>query len=142
MKELVQLVVDNEYYDDIGGGSDCGLFELFPHFERLVKIRDVDREEEEDDSIGSLADFIEDDCNSNQDEYEEDEEEESEEESDDEDIVDIVSDEDIEEKAKHRKNKKRESKDSSMSKRRKIIVISSDSDCYICFTNKLIRFLF
>ena len=41
LQEFVKLVLNDENYDDIGRGRDCGLFEIFPHLENHVTIREV-----------------------------------------------------------------------------------------------------
>ena len=119
----MKLILEDENYDEIGNGSDCGLFEIFPHLQNKVSIRKVmERDSDDDDSVGSLVDFIEDDLNEENDDDDDDSEEEE---------LDYDSDDDSdeeEEEIKHRHSEKRKSHESSPNpKKRKIIVIDSDS---------------
>ena len=111
MENLVKLILADENYDEIGNGSDCGLFEIFPHLQNKVSIRKViERDSDDDDSVGSLVDFIEDDLN--------------EDDSDDDDSEE-------EEEIKHRHSEKRKSHESSPNpKKRKIILLDSDSSVF------------
>ena len=126
MENLVKLILADENYDEIGNGSDCGLFEIFPHLQNKVSIRKViERDSDDDDSVGSLVDFIEDDLN--EDDSDDDDSEEEELDYDDGDSDDD-DDSEEEEEIKHRHSEKRKSHESSPNpKKRKIIVIDSDS---------------
>ena len=131
MENLVKLILADENYDEIGNGSDCGLFEIFPHLQNKVSIRKViERDSDDDDSVGSLVDFIEDDLNevdSDDDDSDDDDSEEEELDYDDNDSDDD-DDSEEEEEIKHRHSEKRTSHESSPNpKKRKIIVIDSDS---------------
>ena len=121
----MKLILEDENYDEIGNGSDCGLFEIFPHLQNKVSIRKVmERDSDDDDSVGSLVDFIEDDLNEDND----DDDDDSEEEELDYDSDDDSDDDSEEEEIKHRHSEKRKSHESSPNpKKRKIIVIDSDS---------------
>ena len=125
LQEFVKLILEDENYDDIGRGSDCGLFEIFPHLENHVTIREVLEKESDDDSVGSLVDFIDDDLGEEDDDDESDDDEEEDDESDD--CIDLIDEDDEyddeEEEEYDRKRKKR----SEPVKRRKMVVIS-DSD--------------
>ena len=141
LQSFVKLVLEDENYDDIGNGSDCGLFDLFPHLQNHVSIREVMEQDSEDDSVGSLADFIEDDLGEQ--DGESDEEQSSEEEDEDEDsVIDLDDSEDSEESEESeesdRRSKKRKVSSKHVEKRRKIIVIDSesDSDLFVCLTYK------
>ena len=127
MENLVKLILADENYDEIGNGSDCGLFEIFPHLQNKVSIRKVmERDSNDDDSVGSLVDFIEDDLNEENDDDDDDDDDDSEEEELDYDSDDDSDEE--EEEIKHRHSEKRKSHESSPNpKKRKIIVIDSDS---------------
>ena len=127
MENLVKLILADENYDEIGNGSDCGLFEIFPHLQNKVSIRKViERDSDDDDSVGSLVDFIEDDLN--EDDSDDDDSEEEELDYDDDDSDDDDSDDDSEEEIKHRHSEKRKSHESSPNpKKRKTIIIDSDS---------------
>ena len=135
MENLVKLILADENYDEIGNGSDCGLFEIFPHLQNKVSIRKViERDSDDDDSVGSLVDFIEDDLNEVDDDNDDSDDDDSEEEEldyDDDDSDDDDSDDDSEEEIKHRHSEKRKSHESSPNpKKRKIILIDSDSSVF------------
>ena len=129
MENLVKLILADENYDEIGNGSDCGLFEIFPHLQNKVSIRKViERDSDDDDSVGSLVDFIEDDLNEVDDDDDDSDDDDSEEEELDYDDDDSDDDSEEEEEIKHRHSEKRKSHESSPNpKKRKIIVIDSDS---------------
>ena len=123
----MKLILEDENYDEIGNGSDCGLFEIFPHLQNKVSIRKVmERDSDDDDSVGSLVDFIEDDLNEENDDDDDDDSEEEELDYDSDDDSD-----DEEEEIKHRHSEKRKSHESSPNpKKRKIILIDSDSSVF------------
>ena len=125
----MKLILEDENYDEIGNGSDCGLFEIFPHLQNKVSIRKVmERDSDDDDSVGSLVDFIEDDLNEENDDDDDDSEEED---YDSDDDSDDDSEEEEEEEIKHRHSEKRKSHESSPNpKKRKIILIDSDSSVF------------
>ena len=93
------MILGDEEFDDVGRGKDGGLFKVFPYMKDHVTIREV--MEREEDTEGSLVDFIEDDlgerekkgeskrrrrvASDSEDEEEEDFEEDSE--SDDDDVI-------------------------------------------------------
>ena len=129
MENLVKLILADENYDEIGNGSDCGLFEIFPHLQNKVSIRKViERDSDDDDSVGSLVDFIEDDLN--EDDSDDDDSEEEELDYDDGDSDDD-DDSEEEEEIKHRHSEKRKSHESSPNpKKRKSILLDSDSSVF------------
>ena len=129
MENLVKLILADENYDEIGNGSDCGLFEIFPHLQNKVSIRKViERDSDDDDSVGSLVDFIEDDLNEVDVDDDDSDDDDSEEEELDYDDDDSDDDSEEEEEIKHRHSEKRKSHESSPNpKKRKIILIDSDS---------------
>ena len=53
------MILGDEEFDDVGRGKDGGLFKVFPYMKDHVTIREV--MEREEDTEGSLVDFIEDD---------------------------------------------------------------------------------
>ncbi|KAK8826380.1 hypothetical protein WA538_001518 [Blastocystis sp. DL] len=63
LENLVKLIVNDEQFVDVAEGDDGGLFEFFPFLSGTVHIKAApnDEEEDEEDSAGSLVDFIEDD---------------------------------------------------------------------------------
>ena len=150
LQELVKLILADEEYDDIGHGSDGGLFTIFPYLENHVSIRKV-LDREDDDTEGSLVDFIEDDLGEREGKHDSDSEVESEEDDDDskdfeeekdsEDNEDVeaefdmdseddcvcIEDEDESDDDVRKKKEKKANKENPP-KRRKVIVISSDSD--------------
>ena len=132
MENLVKLILADENYDEIGNGSDCGLFEIFPHLQNKVSIRKViERDSDDDDSVGSLVDFIEDDLNEDDSDDDDSDDDDSEEEELDYDDDDSDDDSEEEEEIKHRHSEKRKSHESSPNpKRRKIILIDSDSSVF------------
>ena len=135
MENLVKLILADENYDEIGNGSDCGLFEIFPHLQNKVSIRKViERDSDDDDSVGSLVDFIEDDLNEvddDDDDDDSDDDDSEEEELDYDDDDDSDDDSEEEEEIKHRHSEKRKSHESSPNpKKRKIILIDSDSSVF------------
>ena len=132
MENLVKLILADENYDEIGNGSDCGLFEIFPHLQNKVSIRKViERDSDDDDSVGSLVDFIEDDLNEVDDDDYDSDDDDSEEEELDYDDDDSDDDSEEEEEIKHRHSEKRKSHESSPNpKKRKIILIDSDSSVF------------
>ena len=132
MENLVKLILADENYDEIGNGSDCGLFEIFPHLQNKVSIRKViERDSDDDDSVGSLVDFIEDDLNEVDDDDDDSDDDDSEEEELDYDDDDSDDDSEEEEEIKHRHSEKRKSHESSPNpKKRKIILIDSDSSVF------------
>lgn len=132
MENLVKLILADENYDEIGNGSDCGLFEIFPHLQNKVSIRKViERDSDDDDSVGSLVDFIEDDLNEVDDDNDDSDDDDSEEEELDYDDDDSDDDSEEEEEIKHRHSEKRKSHESSPNpKKRKIILIDSDSSVF------------
>lgn len=93
------MILGDEEFDDVGRGKDGGLFKVFPYMKDHVTIREVI--EREEDTEGSLVDFIEDDlgerekkgeskrrrrvASDSEDEDEDDFEEDSESDSEDED---------------------------------------------------------
>ena len=132
MENLVKLILADENYDEIGNGSDCGLFEIFPHLQNKVSIRKViERDSDDDDSVGSLVDFIEDDLNEVDSDDDDSDDDDSEEEELDYDDDDSDDDSEEEEEIKHRHSEKRKSHESSPNpKKRKIILIDSDSSVF------------
>ena len=132
MENLVKLILADENYDEIGNGSDCGLFEIFPHLQNKVSIRKViERDSDDDDSVGSLVDFIEDDLNEVDVDDDDSDDDDSEEEELDYDDDDSDDDSEEEEEIKHRHSEKRKSHESSPNpKKRKIILIDSDSSVF------------
>ena len=158
LQELVKLILADEEYDDIGHGSDGGLFTIFPYLENHVSIRKV-LDREEDDTEGSLVDFIEDDLGERKGKHDSDsevesgesdseseseeednskdfEEEDSEDSEDLEDELDMdsedscvcIEDEDEDESDDNASKKEKKANKENPPKRRKVIVISSDSD--------------
>ena len=164
LQELVKLILADEEYDDIGHGSDGGLFTIFPYLENHVSIRKV-LDREDDDTEGSLVDFIEDDLGEREGKHDSDSEVESEEsdpesesedeeeEEDDDDSKDFEEEKDSEDNEDVeaefdmdseddcvciededesdddvRKKKEKKANKENPPKRRKVIVISSDSD--------------
>lgn len=113
----MKLIVGDEEFDDIGNGSDCGLFEIFPYLHDHITIRQV-MDHEESDSAGSLVDFIEDDMN---DEEGDDSDSSSSEYNSVVDVSEDSSDYDSDEKRESEVDEKRGAK------KRKVVVIS-DSD--------------
>ena len=67
LQHMVKLIVGDEQFDDIGNGTDGGLFDIFPYLHDRITIREV-LEREDSDSAGSLVDFIEDDMNEEEEE--------------------------------------------------------------------------
>ena len=130
------MILGDEEFDDVGRGKDGGLFKVFPYMKDHVTIREV--MEREEDTEGSLVDFIEDDLGEREkkggakrkrrrvaSDSEDDEEDDFEEDSDEDEVEDL-RDEDVKEikKGKRRSHSEKE----QGVKRRKIIVISSGSD--------------
>lgn len=107
------MILGDEEFDDVGRGKDGGLFKVFPYMKDHVTIREV--MEREEDTEGSLVDFIEDDlgerekkgeskrrrrvASDSEDEEEEDFEEDSESEDDEDEDEDLDEemDEDLDE---------------------------------------------
>lgn len=123
----MKLIVGDEEFDDIGGGSDCGLFEVFPYLHDHITIRQV-MDHEESDSAGSLVDFIEDDMEDEEDDEEDDEDDSDSSSSEYNSVVDIS-----EESSDYDSDEKREAEvdEKKGAKKRKVIVIS-DSDWRVC----------
>ena len=109
------MILGDEEFDDVGRGKDGGLFKVFPYMKDHVTIREV--MEREEDTEGSLVDFIEDDLGEREkkgsnkkrrrvasdseddeddfeDDSESDDDDDDEEEEDDDDDVDIDIDDD------------------------------------------------
>ncbi|OAO13535.1 hypothetical protein AV274_4802 [Blastocystis sp. ATCC 50177/Nand II] len=118
LQAIVKLIVGDEEFDDIGGGGDCGLFEVFPYLHDHITIRQV-MDHEESDSAGSLVDFIEDDMEDGDDDEDEDDSDSSS--SDYNSVVDIS-----EESSDYDSDEKREVEvdEKKGAKKRKVIVIS------------------
>lgn len=117
LQAIVKLIVGDEEFDDIGGGGDCGLFEVFPYLHDHITIRQV-MDHEESDSAGSLVDFIEDDMEDGDDDEDEDDSDSS------------SSDYDSDEKREVEVDEKKGAK------KRKVIVIS-DSEWSACFIKQI-----
>lgn len=130
LQAIVKLIVGDEEFDDIGGGGDCGLFEVFPYLHDHITIRQV-MDHEESDSAGSLVDFIEDDMEDGDDDEDEDDSDSSS--SDYNSVVDIS-----EESSDYDSDEKREAEvdEKKGAKKRKVIVIS-DSEWSACFIKQI-----
>lgn len=128
LQHMVKLIVGDEQFDDIGNGTDGGLFDIFPYLHDRITIREV-LDREDSDSAGSLVDFIEDDIN------EEEEESDSSssdfqggEESKESEGVDTGDSSDVQEVSEEEVNRKRDRRREDGGKKKRKIIVISDSD--------------
>ena len=128
LQHMVKLIVGDEQFDDIGNGTDGGLFDIFPYLHDRITIREV-LEREDSDSAGSLVDFIEDDMNEEEEESDSSSSDfQGDEESEESEDVDTGDSSDVQEVSEEEVNRKRDRRQEDGGKKKRKIIVISDSD--------------
>ena len=138
LQHMVKLIVGDEQFDDIGNGTDGGLFDIFPYLHDRITIREVlncarflqslqDTDKRDNGSVCAIVSWVDTKVELETGEYIR-RLQEGDEESEESEDVDTEDSSDVQEVSEEEVNRKRDRRHEDGGKKKRKIIVISDSD--------------